>query len=261
MSCGRWHPNEDLEPRSDNGMWTEPDRRKEVKSIPWETQKLPFKRGDRVTTPDGAGTVSEDILAVWVKMDCDKVLHPFHRGQVEFEAKPLPPAIRGDEPINDQQESSLHTSDTKDTNPKDRAATTRLDFSVWPETASAYGALAMTEGDYKYGAYNYRVAGVQASVYVSALRRHMAKWYNGEWYDPKTGVPHLANAIACIGVLIDAHECGALIDDRPPKMDMTRLLTEFEVMVKRLQEVFPPSKGPGKFTEIKHGKVADTTGS
>lgn len=146
-------------------------------------------------------------------------------------------------------------SETKETNPKDRAATTRLDFSVWPETASAYGALAMTEGDYKYGAYNYRIAGVLASVYVSALRRHMAKWYNGEDNDPHTGVPHLANAIACLGVLIDASEAGALIDDRPPKADLGRLLTEFEAKVKRLQEVFPPSKGPGKFTEIKHGKT------
>ena len=145
-------------------------------------------------------------------------------------------------------------SDKKDTNPKDRAATTRLDFSVWPETASAYGALAMTEGDYKYGAYNYRVAGVQASVYVSALRRHMAKWYNGEWDDPKTGVPHLANALACIGVLIDAYESGALVDDRPPVCNLGRLLSAFEAKVKHLQSVFPPEKGPGRFTERKNGK-------
>lgn len=143
----------------------------------------------------------------------------------------------------------------KDTNPKDAAATTRLDFSAWPETASAYGALAMTEGAYKYGAYNYRVAGVQASVYVSALRRHMAKWYNGEDYDPITGVPHLANALACIGVLIDAIEANALVDDRPPKTDMGRLLKEFEARVKKLQEIFPPAKGPGRYTEIKDGKT------
>jgi Domain of unknown function (DUF5664) len=143
--------------------------------------------------------------------------------------------------------------DKKDTNPKDRAATTRLDFSVWPETASAYGALAMTEGDYKYGAYNYRVAGVQASVYVAALRRHMAKWYNGENEDPDTGVPHLANALACVGVIIDALEAGALIDDRPPRVDMGSLLRRFQEKVKRLQEVFPPSKGPGKYTAIKDG--------
>lgn len=139
----------------------------------------------------------------------------------------------------------------KETNPKDRAATTRLDFSVWPETASAYGALAMTEGDYKYGGYNYRVAGVQASVYISALRRHIAKWYNGEDNDPVTGVPHLANALACLGVMIDALVAGKLNDDRPPKVDMGKLLKDFEGKVKRLQELYPPNKGPGRYTEIK----------
>lgn len=143
--------------------------------------------------------------------------------------------------------------DKKSTNPKDAAATTRLDVSVWPETASAYGALAMTEGDYKYGAYNYRIAGVAASVYVSALRRHMAKWYNGEWNDPKTGVPHLANAIACLGVLIDAYEAGKLIDDRPPKVDIGKMFAEMEQRVKKLQEVFPPNQGPGRYTQVKHG--------
>lgn len=148
----------------------------------------------------------------------------------------------------------LVRSDTKESNPKDRAASTRLDFSVWPETASAYGALAMTEGDYKYGAYNYRVSGVRASVYISALRRHIAKWYNGEWADPHTKVPHLANALACIGVLIDAHECDALVDDRPPVCDMGGLLADFEAIVHHLQSIYPPEKGPGRFTEEGHGK-------
>lgn len=144
-------------------------------------------------------------------------------------------------------------SDKKETNPKDAAATDRLDISVWPETASAYGALAMTEGDYKYGAYNYRVAGVQASVYISALRRHLAKWYNGEDVDSKTCVPHLANAIACLGVLIDAMEADALIDDRPPKIEIGKMFERMQEHVRALQKVFPPKNGPGRFTELKHG--------
>lgn len=146
--------------------------------------------------------------------------------------------------------------DKKDTNPKDKAASTRLDFSVWPTSASAYGALAMTEGDYKYGAYNYRIAGVQASIYISALNRHVAKWYNGEDNDPKTGVPHLANAIACLGVLIDAIVSKKLVDDRPPAQDMGRLLADMELKVQKLQEVFPPAQGPGRYTEIKHGETS-----
>jgi hypothetical protein len=131
------------------------------------------------------------------------------------------------------------TKDTKDTNPKDAAATTRLDLSLFPASARAYGALAMTEGDLKYGGYNYRTAGVQVSVYYAALNRHMDKFFNGEWADPKTRVPHLANALACVAVLIDAFEQGNVNDDRPPVQDTSGLLAGMEELVAHLQRIFP----------------------
>lgn len=138
---------------------------------------------------------------------------------------------------------------TKPTNPKDSAATDRLDLTLFPDTAVAYGALAFTEGDLKYGAYNWRVAGVAASVYVAALRRHVAKWYNGEDFDPDTGVPHLANAIACIAVLIDAGECGCLNDDRPPRHPSPASL--FERMRQRVRDLQGKFiNGPGRYTEV-----------
>ncbi len=135
----------------------------------------------------------------------------------------------------------------KDTNPKDRIATTRLDLSLFPVTAKAYGALAMTEGDLKYGGYNYRTSGVKASVYFAAANRHLDKWFNGEWADQDTHVPHLASALACIGVLIDAIECQKLNDDRPPKCDMARLLDDMENNVIHLQKLFP--NGPDRHKE------------
>lgn len=129
-------------------------------------------------------------------------------------------------------------SDTKATNPKDVAATTRLDLSLFPDSAIAYGALAFVEGDLKYGGYNWRVAGVMSSVYVAAAKRHLAKWFNGEEDDPKTRVPHLANALACIAVLIDAIETGNLNDDRPPTQP-PRVFANFEEVVAHLQTIFP----------------------
>src|SRR3990167_102435 len=135
----------------------------------------------------------------------------------------------------------------KPTNPKDRIATSRLDLSLFPDTAVVYGALAMTEGDLKYGGYNYRPAGVLASVYVAACRRHLAKWFNGEDFDPKTKVPHLASALACLAVLIDSLESGNLNDDRPPRVDLGGLLSEMEESVKHLQNLFPD--GPERFRE------------
>lgn len=135
----------------------------------------------------------------------------------------------------------------KPSNPKDRAATDRLDLSLFPDTAVAYGALAFTEGDLKYGGYNWRKAGVKASVYIAALRRHVAKWWNGSNDDPHTRVMHLANALSCIAVMIDAEVGGMLVDDRPPKMDLEKFFESMKGNVKHLQELFP--KGPDRFTE------------
>lgn len=135
--------------------------------------------------------------------------------------------------------------DLKPTNPKDRAATNRLDLSLFPATARAYGALGMVEGDCKYGGYNYRVGGVLASIYYAAAGRHLDKWFNGEDCDKKSGVPHLASALACIAVLIDAVECGVLKDDRPPTCDMAGLLERFEDKVRHLHAIFPD--GPERF--------------
>jgi hypothetical protein len=146
----------------------------------------------------------------------------------------------------------------KDSNPKDKIATSRLDLSLFPSTARAYGALAMTEGDLKYGGYNYRTVGVRASIYYAAAGRHLDKWFNGEWADKKTGVPHLASALACIGVLIDAVECQKLNDDRPPKCDITGLLDDMEKKVIHLQKLFP--NGLDRHTElnkIKCNKIPD----
>jgi len=138
-------------------------------------------------------------------------------------------------------------TDEKDTNPKDAAATTRLDLSLFPDSAVAYGALAMTEGHLKYGGYNYRERGVLASVYVAACRRHLAKWWNGNGKDPKTGVPHLASAIACLAILVDAIETRVLKDDRPPASGMEELFRTFESRTKHLQVLYPD--GPGRYTE------------
>jgi hypothetical protein len=149
------------------------------------------------------------------------------------------------------------SSDLKPTNPKDRAATSRLDLSLFPDTALAYGAWAMSEGDLKYGGYNYRPGGVLASVYVAAARRHLSKWYNGQDADPKTQVHHLASTLACIAVLIDAIECGVLKDNRPPAVDMDGLLAQMEEKIKHLQTLFP--NGPERYTAKPMVKDEPTT--
>lgn len=138
--------------------------------------------------------------------------------------------------------------DTKETNPKDAIGTTKLDFGLVPDTAVAAMAVGFTEGDAKYGGHNYRVAGVRASIYHAALRRHVAKWWNGEDTDPTTGVPHLWNALCCLAVLVDADECKKLTDDRPPRAPVADMIDGGAGYVQRLRELFP--NGPRRYTHV-----------
>lgn len=129
--------------------------------------------------------------------------------------------------------------DVKPTNPKDVIGSTKLPMSLVPDTIEMYASLAYLEGALKYGRYNWRIAGVRASIYRDALRRHLAKWWNGEDCDPTTGVPHLASVIACAGIILDAGLCDKLEDDRPPASpEMSKEIDALAVDVEFLKEHF-----------------------
>jgi hypothetical protein len=131
------------------------------------------------------------------------------------------------------------TSGTKPKNPKDAAANNKLPVHLVPDTVVVYAALAFTEGAAKYGAFNWRGAGVSMSVYISALERHLKKLKNGEWCDPVTKVPHLSSIIACAGIIADAHLVGKLTDDRPPVAPIAKLIDDSEETVAHIRSLFP----------------------
>lgn len=106
--------------------------------------------------------------------------------------------------------------DTKESNPKDLIGSTKPSISAIPLSPLYMLGAAMTEGT-KYGRHNYRVVGVRASVYFDAAFRHMSAYWEGEDLDPVSGIPHLAKAMACFVILLDAEENGMLADDRPPR--------------------------------------------
>jgi hypothetical protein len=137
--------------------------------------------------------------------------------------------------------------ESKDTNPKDAIAGSKLPLHLVPDTIPIFAALAFTEGAAKYGAYNWRIAGVKASVYISALERHMMKYKNGEWADEKTGVPHLASVLACAGILLDANLCGKLTDDRPPSNKTSFIIDSLEPVVSHIKGLFA-DKDPHHYT-------------
>lgn len=147
--------------------------------------------------------------------------------------------------------SSPHTElDTKLSNPKEAIGAAKMNYHLVPDTLPTYACMAFTEGAYKYGAYNWRVHGVRASTYYSALNRHIKKWWNGEDVDPKTQVPHLANAMACIGIILDAQFLNKLTDDRPPKADIQRLLDESEKVCQHLRTLVAGLPDPHHCTAL-----------
>lgn len=99
-------------------------------------------------------------------------------------------------------------------NPKDAIADTKLPLHLWPASATALGSLGIYEGMLKYGRTNWRAVPVKASVYVSALKRHINAYEEGENADPSTNGDHLGYVLACAAILIDARTTGTLVDDR-----------------------------------------------
>ena len=119
----------------------------------------------------------------------------------------------------------------KPSNPKDLAAVGRLPLHLVPDTLNIFAAMALAEGDSKYIAHNYRVAGVSVMNYIGALRRHTTRFVNGEWADKKTGIPHLGSMAACVAIVIDGFVVGNIDDDRPPGVDLDDCIEEAEKVI------------------------------
>lgn len=140
----------------------------------------------------------------------------------------------------------------KDTNPKDAAATTRIPLWLLSPIAKAHWALAQFAGMLKYGSWNWRVAGVRSSVYLSAAGRHLDAYLSGEETDPIDGTHHLANVMACCAILLDAKAAGKLIDDRPPSVGIRPDYRGLEELAAKLHAQYA-DRAPRHFT------IEDTT--
>lgn len=115
------------------------------------------------------------------------------------------------------------------TNPKDLLGMKKVSVSKVPPAALIYAALAMGDGAVKYGPYNWRKNKVIASIYVDAMLRHTMAWFDGEELAEDSQRPHLAHAMACFCILIDALETGNLVDDRPEPGAAAALIKKFTV--------------------------------
>ena len=137
----------------------------------------------------------------------------------------------------------------KQSNPKDDVGSQKVPISVLPAQVVLETALALYEGDRKYGKGNYRAIGVRASVYYDACFRHLMAWHEGQDVDPDSGISHVTKAIAGLMVLRDSMMNNNWTDDRPIKVggvdDMMPYLNE---MVEDIIEKHPVRVKP--YTEL-----------
>lgn len=146
----------------------------------------------------------------------------------------------------------IKVPEVKDSNPKEGIGAKRVPYHLIPGGALAKVAMAFYEGGLKYGPYNWRVAGVRASTYKAAFNRHVEKWWNGDDVDPTSRVPHLANAIAGLMIILDAELQGKLTDDRPPKQDLELLFKDLEKIQAHLTDLYGDVHPPN-YTQVEHG--------
>lgn len=128
-------------------------------------------------------------------------------------------------------------SEVKETNPKDLVGSDKLPLHLWPTTATAMGCLALLDGALKYGRSNFRAVGVRASIYVDAAKRHLDAWFEGEEADPDSGLPHLAHALACSAILVEAIAKGNLSDDRAYPTRYREFVASLTPHVARLKQL------------------------
>jgi hypothetical protein len=128
----------------------------------------------------------------------------------------------------DDQNKPQDDKATLGTNPKDLVGAKKVQLNLVPASSIIYQALAMEDGAAKYGPFNWRSNKVIASIYVAACMRHLQAWFDGEEEASDSHKPHLAHAIACLGILIDAKETGNLKDDRPVPGAAGKLIAEWE---------------------------------
>jgi hypothetical protein len=133
------------------------------------------------------------------------------------------------------------------TNPKQTLGSDKVPFHLWPEVASILGALGCEDGMLKYGRTNWRAAGVRASIYYDAVRRHMNAWFEGEDIDPDSGLHHFAHALASIAILADAMAAGRFNDDRMVAGGYRAFIDAMTPEVARLKEKHS-DKSPHHYT-------------
>ena len=114
-----------------------------------------------------------------------------------------------------------------DNNPKTLVGSKKVPLHLIPPSAKHFLAMALEDGGKKYGPYNWRDEPISVSTYYSAGQRHWDAFWDGEDNAQDSQIHHLAHAMACCALLLDAMTVGKLVDDRPTKGAASKLQLEY----------------------------------
>lgn len=114
-----------------------------------------------------------------------------------------------------------------DNNPKSLSGASKVPLHLVPPSAKFFLAQALADGAKKYGPYNWRDKAISISTYKSAFERHMDAFWDGEELARDSKVHHVAHAMACCALILDAMTVGKLLDDRPAKGASSKLQEEY----------------------------------
>lgn len=108
----------------------------------------------------------------------------------------------------------------------------RVPLHLLPAAGRIAGAMACRQGAIDYGEYNWREKPISLMEYTGAIERHLLAVRDGQDIDAKSLEEHFGHIIATASIILDARECGTLIDDRVGDGPAARLLDEAAQRIK-----------------------------
>lgn len=129
-------------------------------------------------------------------------------------------------------------------NPKEAAGRAKLQLQLCPPAAKREMALALEHGAQKYGAWNWREAGINIQTYLGALQRHADAIAVGEDMDLDSGLSHWAHILACSAIVVDALEHDMVTDDRPAQQSALARAVAEQIKLFRAERLHGQANAP-----------------
>lgn len=130
----------------------------------------------------------------------------------------------------------------KDGNPKTALGIRKPSDYYTPSIPYFEYSLAHMQGAFKYGPFNWRDDPISISTYLDAAKRHMDLFRAGQRNASDTGIHHLAHAMCCLSIIMDAEAHNSLIDDRFYYRDDTGQKKPYEILEAYIADAEPRTK-------------------